>query len=275
MSTLAGLTDQLIDDAAVYPPGNATLAVALVAHRGYRDTVLEPLVGPLLLPASRIAEALDLVEIDDDLAVGVVADDGLGSLVQARDTLADQRWLRPVQYELRMPVDDLAAAVELTLDALEFTAPTYLEIPPSPQLLEALDVLHDDGAEAAKFRCGPRPDDVPDAETLASFLHGCAVRRLPFKLTAGLHHALPHLDAATGAQQHGFLNTLAATAAALDGATASDAAALLAVTDPAPLVDTLTSCDIADLRTIYRSIGSCSISDPYAELDRLGLIVAV
>ncbi len=274
VSTLPGLTDHLVDDAAVFPPGSAALDVALRTHRGYRDTPVEPLVGPLLLPASAVSAALDLVDADDDLAVGVVADDGLGSLVAARDLLADQHWLRPVQYELRLPEQDLAHAVELTLSALEFTTPTYLELPAGPQLLDALDVLHDDGAEAAKFRCGPHADDVPDAGTLASFLHACAVRRLPFKLTAGLHAALPHVDADTGARQHGFLNTLAATASALLGATPKDCADLLGVDEAGPLVETIASCDIVRLREIYRSFGSCSITGPFDDLRRLDLIAS-
>jgi hypothetical protein len=274
VSTLPGLTDHLVDDAAVFPPGSAALEAALRAHRGYRDTPVEPLVGPLLLPASAVSAALELVEVDDDLAVGVVADDGLGSLVAARDLLADQRWLRPVQYELRLPGPDLVQAVELTLSALEFTAPTYLELPPGPQLLDALDVLHDDGAEAAKFRCGPRAGDVPDATALASFLHGCAVRGLPFKLTAGLHAALPHVDAATGARQHGFLNTLAATASALLGGTPHECADQLAVEEAGPLVEVIASCNVVRLRQTYRSFGSCSITEPFDDLRALDLIAS-
>ncbi|MFZ0323432.1 MAG: hypothetical protein WAN48_04780 [Actinomycetes bacterium] len=273
VSTLAGLTDHLIDDAAVYPPGNAPLAEALGAHRGYRDSPLEPLVGPLLLPASSIATVLDLVEVADDLAIGVVADHGLGSLVQARDLLADQRWLRPVQYELRLPAEHLVRAVELTLDALEFTALTFLELPGSPELVDALDVVSDDGVEAVKFRCGPQPADVPDARQLATFLHGCAVRRLPFKLTAGLHRALPHTDAATGAHQHGFLNTLAATASALDGGSVQDAVSLLSTSNTGPLLEALSAASVPSLRSVYRSLGSCSISEPFADLSELGLVV--
>jgi len=274
VSTLPGLIDRLVDDAAVFPPGSAALDVALQTHRGYRDTVVEPLVGPLLLPASAIPDALDLVASDDDLAIGVIADDGLGSLVAARDLLADQHWLRAVQYELRLPPQNLATGVELTLSALEFTAPTYLELPPGPQLLDALDVLHKDGAEAAKFRCGPRAGDIPDADTLASFLHGCAVRGLPFKLTAGLHAALPHVDSETGARQHGFLNTLAATACALVGGSSTACAAMLTVEDPGSLVEMIASCNVVRLREIYRSFGSCSITEPFDDLRHLDLIAS-
>jgi hypothetical protein len=55
----------------------------------------------------------------------------------------------------------------------------------------------------------------PSSDQLAGFLHACVSLDQPFKLTAGLHHPLPRKDKATGAQLHGFLNVLGATALAI------------------------------------------------------------
>ena len=41
----------LVDDAAVFPPGNAALPDAVAAHREHRAAWYADLVGPLLVPA--------------------------------------------------------------------------------------------------------------------------------------------------------------------------------------------------------------------------------
>ena len=42
----------LVDDAAMFPPGNAGAAVALAEHLRYRRSWFADLVGPLLVPAA-------------------------------------------------------------------------------------------------------------------------------------------------------------------------------------------------------------------------------
>ena len=51
----------LIDDAAVFPPGNAPLAAALTGHRALRAGPDADLVGPLLVPAASVPELVALV----------------------------------------------------------------------------------------------------------------------------------------------------------------------------------------------------------------------
>ncbi len=94
---------------------------------------------------------------------------------------------------------------------------------------ESLDVP--DGA-MLKLRCGgPDTRDTPSACQLGGAIQHCVENDLPFKLTAGLHHAV------RTERDHGFLNILAAVNAAIDGSDPvpalleSDAAALK-VSDP-------------------------------------------
>jgi len=47
------LFEGLVDDAAVFPPGNAPLAEALRLHREHRGSGYAAFVGPLLVPAGR------------------------------------------------------------------------------------------------------------------------------------------------------------------------------------------------------------------------------
>ncbi len=45
------LFTRLFDDAAMFPPGNASAADALAGHLRYRDAWFADMVGPLLVPA--------------------------------------------------------------------------------------------------------------------------------------------------------------------------------------------------------------------------------
>src|SRR2546423_9174583 len=56
----------LLDDAAVFPPGNAPLPDAVAAHREHRAAWYAPMVGPLLLPPEDVAAA------PAEIAIGVV-----------------------------------------------------------------------------------------------------------------------------------------------------------------------------------------------------------
>lgn len=270
MSRLAGLCDALVDDAAVFPPGNAPLGEALTAHHGFRDTPYEALVGPLLVPASAVEALRTLAEPDRLTTVALVGDTGLDGLVAARDAIQDDAWLELAHVELRLIASgDPADEARTLLQELPFTVPVYIELPRGTDFAGPLGVLAEDGAERAKLRCGP--DDVPSAAELAGFLHACVTLRVPFKLTAGLHHALP-FTAPDGTRQHGFVNTLAATWAAIDGGDVGAVSSLLDTSDPDIVLSVLDAADITALRALYRSFGSCSIIEPYEELSALQLV---
>ena len=83
----------------------------------------------------------------------------------------------------------------------------------------------------------------------------CREAGVPFKATAGLHHAVRHDG------EHGFLNLLAATAAPSGGIEA-----VLAEEDAAKL--DLTGAD----RSLFVGFGSCSWREPVDDLVELGLL---
>jgi hypothetical protein len=99
-------------------------------------------------------------------------------------------------------------------------------------------------------------------------------RELPFKCTAGLHHAVRHRDEQTGFEHHGFLNVLLATRASLDGATPDEVANVLAQTDGSALADRLSADpdEAARTRRWFTSFGSCSVLDAHEDLVDLGLL---
>jgi hypothetical protein len=115
----------------------------------------------------------------------------------------------------------------------------------------------------------------PDEATLAACLAEIAERRIPFKCTAGLHHAVRHTDVTTGFEHHGFLNVLLATGVGLDGGDIGEIAGVLGERDPAAVAEAVQALgpDAADeIRGMFTSFGTCSIDDPVADLINLGLL---
>ncbi len=134
---------------------------------------------------------------------------------------------------------------------------------------------HDGVDVAAKFRTGGLAAELfPTPIELAAVICACRDRALPFKLTAGLHHAIRHADPETGFVHHGFLAVLAGTLAATAGdAEVADVAEVLASSDPIPLVEAVRR-HLADERPLWIGFGTCDIPEPLADLDRLGVLVA-
>jgi hypothetical protein len=61
-SPIPALFRALVDDAALFPPGNAPMSVAVAEHRHHRSAPYTDLVGPLLLPAARWSELVDCLD---------------------------------------------------------------------------------------------------------------------------------------------------------------------------------------------------------------------
>ncbi|MFF0409003.1 hypothetical protein ACFYUY_01030 [Kitasatospora sp. NPDC004745] len=266
----------LFDDAAVFPPGNLPVAEAVPAHRAHRAAWYAEAVGPLLCGAGRLGELAAAVAGgaatagDPPLAVGLVLPGGSAELGPALAAAAPFR-VAGVELATR----DAAEAVAELDRLLPPDVPAAVELPREllrgDGLDEVLDVLVD-SPYRAKFRTGGVvPEAFPDEAELAAFLTGCARRGLPYKCTAGLHHAVRHTDPATGFEHHGFLNVLLA-AQETDPAAA---AAVLAERDGAVLAKTvreLTDRQVTVIRNSFTAFGTCSIAEPLDDLAALGLL---
>ncbi len=137
----------------------------------------------------------------------------------------------------------------------------------------------------AKFRTGGvTPDCIPDIDQLAAFLVRCAKLRLPFKVTAGLHHPLRSIQPLTyepGAPKailHGFINVFLAASFAwfgetnIEGLLAETDAAAFRFNERAHWRDWSLSLDqIRSVRYDFaHSFGSCSFVEPIEDLQKLG-----
>jgi hypothetical protein len=268
------LFERLIDDAAVFPPGNASVPDALAAHTGHRSAWYAALVGPLLLPASVLAR-LAGAELP---RIGVIGDTGPAGVHAAFEVAAgSDRW---TQFEVAVAKrgEDPQPGLRRLLGEVGMgpDIDVYAELPLTWGLLDALDTLATERAGGArvapKFRTGGLAAELfPTPIELAAVICACRDRELPFKLTAGLHHAMRYTDPETGFTHHGFLNVLAAGLAAAGGTEVADVAELLGSTDPVPIVEIVRG-RLADQRPLWIGFGSCSIDEPLADLATLGLL---
>jgi hypothetical protein len=279
MSTrVPALLARLVDDAAVFPPGNAPLPEAVAAHHAHRAAWYAELIGPLLVPASAVRSGELAVAVDRELDVGIVGDCGIDALPAAAAALPDRARLCQIEVAVAKRGEDpqpgLARLVEVARGLPGVAC--FAEIPLAWGLLGALDTvarIRADGFDLApKFRTGGLAAELfPTPVELAAVICACRDRGLRFKLTAGLHHAVRYADPETGLVHHGFLNVLAATVAADAGADVADVAPVLAGTDPVLLIEPVRR--ILDReRPLWIGFGTCSITDPVQDLVRLGLL---
>ncbi|MGC5584077.1 hypothetical protein [Ornithinimicrobium sp. W1665] len=275
----------LVDDAAVFPPGNAPVARAWEEHLRLRREGYADLLGPLLVGTGHAAGLAQVAGEEQDGAPVAVA-------VVCRPGTPVEELLSAVA-RLRVVAAVRVVSVETALDpagswrrALDLEVPVAVEVGPDPGgMPRALDALAaatgPAGRVLAKLRTQATPQQpVPAPSELAAFLVGADARDLPVKLTGGLHHAVAR-GTAGGAppERHGVLNVLVAVARLMDGADEEALVEALRIEDADRLVGALTSEDAAPdeaavtrLRHRFRSFGCCGVTDPLDELAALGVL---
>jgi hypothetical protein len=237
--------ERLIDHAALFPPASMSLDDALAEDRRAREGPHAAIIGRFVVPSDRLP---DLPE--ERPALSVVLRKGDIDLVR------DASGVEAVEQRLDDPrprPTDLIAS-RRALDPLGVEAYYELVFDDSwrdsvPAAIGSIAAL---GARV-KLRCGG--EFTPTLEQVALVIASCQEARVPFKCTAGLHHAVRHGD------EHGFLNILAATSAP-----AERLEAVLAEEDPAKL-----SLEGA-ARSLFVGFGSCSWREPVDDLVELGLL---
>ncbi|MCP9951545.1 hypothetical protein [Actinomadura madurae] len=264
---------RLCDDAAVFPPGLAPLAEAVPAHRDHLSAPHAELVGPLVVPAAALDELYPLLG-GEPLDVSVTAPSGPCQAAKAMGAAAD----------LPVTVRGLEVAVPPGMGPDEFfrvlgrvEPPVYVEIPRDERRPAFIAAAAARG-HRAKFRTGGvKAHLYPSPDELAAGIAAVVDAGVPFKATAGLHHPVRNTDPETGFHQHGFLNLLLATDAALAGRPVAELAAVLADRDApsvASRVAGLGATRTAAVRAAFLSFGTCGITDPLSELADLGLLAS-
>ncbi len=284
----ARLVADLLDDAALFPPGEAPMPAAVPSHVAHGRAWYADLVGPFVCPASRLDEHAAVLSRQHPggplVDVAVVVDTGTGGVAAAAEAASTAAGRRLAWLEVPLrggPLGETARRAALALRdagaASDVDPVGYVEVPREDGWRAALDVLAEEGLGAKLRTGGSTAAAFPTEGEVAAFVVACVERDLQFKCTAGLHDPLRHTDPATGFEHHGFLNVLLAVDAARGGASEPAVAHVLGHRDATAVaaeVAALGDDRAARVRDTFRSLGTCSVQEPVAALVELGLLVA-
>jgi hypothetical protein len=299
----------LIDYAGLFPPAKLPMAAACENFARYLQGEHEWMLGRFVCPTSRLREmsqaAASLMpgtfatsgyreySHTDPWVISVVID---GPLEQDLDIIerfcahhaAEEHGLARIDC-IEMKVGD-AAQVDAALDVIPASVHPFFEVAVDQDVRGIIAAMAGNQC-AAKVRTGGTVATAfPTAEQVARFILACAAADVPFKATAGLHHAvrgeqkLTYEKDAASCTMFGFLNVFAAAAVArVKRASESDIAAILTETRGNRFVFTeqgikvgdieIDSAQVARVReTFALSFGSCSFDEPVQELQAAGVI---
>lgn len=272
---------RLIDDAAMFPPGNAPMAEAVRAHAQHRASWYGGVIGPFVCADRGLPDLAELASADSEpLEISVIVTGGAGAIKPAITWATRSARIRPVALEIALRDEpDVARNARRVAMAADDAVPedvaVFVEVPRGADAVTALDVLAETEYNAKLRTGGADPESFPTEREVADFIVACLDREVTFKLTAGLHHPVRNTDESAGFEQHGFANVLLATRAALDGADLDELVRLLSMRDKPTVAEAVRELDgarAASTRRWFTSFGSCSITEPVDELAALGVL---
>ena len=265
----------LIDDAAIFPPGDADLHEASAAHVARRAEPWADLVGTFVVRDTDVP-----LLRGSPARLSVVVTGGAGQVAGPAGLCAKLGLeLAGLEIALR-DLDDLAGnarRVATAVDAaradgtLADDVPVYVELPhvgSTASWLAAADEVaaRRAAAEVPHRRAGGRRlPRRPRAGRAGSTRRSTARRRSSARPGCTAPSGTPSDE---GFEQHGFLNVMVATQRAFDGAGLDEVVATLEERDGTLLA----AADRPSGRRWFTSFGSCSVDEPLADLRDLGLV---
>ena len=288
MSAIRALMSGMIDYAGLFPP--ATLDMRPVV-RNYADYISGDdswALGGLVVPAARLTEFTEVFnevccdEREKAWLLNVLgSDDPADNVTRLSGFMQGAALIDAIELKASTPQD-----AERLLTGLPEGLIAYVEFALS-QAGSMLPMLARNGARAKIRMGGLTADAIPDSATVARFLIACADAQVPFKATAGLHHAIrdeyPLTDKADSGQatMHGFVNLFLAAALAWIGKEEDLVFATLEEDSPKEFrfsedsvswhKNALTAGQIGTMRRDFGiDFGSCSFLEPIEDVKALG-----
>ncbi|GAC1410784.1 MAG: hypothetical protein NVSMB53_05400 [Gemmatimonadaceae bacterium] len=294
MKSVDALLSGLVDYAGLFPPASEDMRPALKNYASYIQSPDRPALGRFIVPISRLKEL-------EESASGIMPQQPgsepwrLSVLVAGDVRSAGEEMLKYNDRHSSGSTDGHAVidVVELkasTVDEIgrqrkdlppSFTA--YFEIPVTAEVPALVKTISRVGARAKVRTGGVTPEGFPRASALAHFIAGCKREAVPFKATAGLHHALrgryalTYEPASQTGMMYGFLNVFMAAALLYAGESEDTALKALEETDPSTFrfeddaiqwrENGISAQQIRAFRSKFAiSFGSCSFREPVEEL---------
>ena len=284
-SSVRSLLTELIDYAGLFPPASLNFETALGNYERYRKGEFGWMLGRFILPASRLAE-LQNAPVAVSLPLSVLTGEDLDRDLKY---ISDFQRYQPASIQA---IEVKRATVEKIREASEkipSEIPAFFEVPAALGSAMLVPAIAEE-AGCAKIRTGGvTADAFPASSDVVRFLQLCAVYRVPFKATAGLHHplrgsyALTYEERSPCAVMHGFINIFLAAGFIRNHMAPELAGELLEEQSGEAFAFSdqgvrwrdqwLTSDEIAATRSQFAvSFGSCSVEEPIDDLKKMGLL---
>jgi hypothetical protein len=282
------LMAQVIDYAGLFPPAECPMQEAVRNYGHYRRGPHARMLGRFVLPVARLPEFVR--DLARERGAGPEGP-WLLSLLGSKDAGADAEIMQGCQragtcfdsIELRaQSSDEVTQLLALYPDDI----PRYLEFPPE-RVKQIAPLLAGRGVRAKIRMGGTTVQAIPEAGVVAQFLATCAEHKVPFKATAGLHHAvrvaapLTYAADSPSATMHGFLNLFFAALLAYEGAEREVVTAVLQEEERGAFhasrdeffcnQRSFSTVQIAKARRKFiLGMASCSFLEPLLDLQELG-----
>lgn len=260
--SLESLFAGLFDDASALL--GAQLQEVLARRAARLGTADAAYVGSLLLPPAMVRPAL---ATKGSLRITIVAglQDDIPRFLDTAESVSAHR--RHELVGLHIPYSPVWR------EALNLLVPVIVRLPSGGSGSDALEEFVGSGP---MIRAGIRSSGPHAAKVLelATFVHGCASRSIPFHLAGGLGGCV---SGEAGRSGPGILNMLLASKLALRERSVEDLAAVLQQTDQDLLlshVRAITEEKALEIRRIFRSVSYADVNTATADLATRSLIGA-
>jgi hypothetical protein len=298
MPSLREFFSGIIDYAGLFPPAKLDMSSTVRAYAEYQESDDKDLLGRFVVPAWRLEEfaaaaSALLPRHAEPWRLTAIAGDDLERTRTAVEHFnashdAHSAAGHAVCDTVEMPVsshDDIRNAVTTFDDSYSL----FLEIAPAADPGYLVPAIADTYASAKLRTGGVVEAAIPSSDQVLKFIELCVEYGVPFKATAGLHHAirgrypLTYERDSPAAMMFGYLNIFFAAAFCAAGSSPVAVLGVLEETDPSQF-----RCDDVGVwwedhvvaheqlsvvrQAVALSFGSCSFSEPVDEARNLHLI---
>jgi len=290
MSSLRAFLSGIIDYAGLFPPAAKDMTAAVSEYAKHRAGPDADLLGRFVVPVAKfneLAEALARCAPSEPWSVSAIASEHPSLTRTAID-----RFNESTSYAA---CDSIEMSVASYDDIIQATATfrddfsLFLEISPHSDVITLLREIAQTSASAKMRMGGVVESAIPSPEQVLQFMQLCVDEGVPFKATAGLHHAirgrypLTYEHSAPIGTMFGYLNVFFGAAFCASGSSESAVLGILEETNPEAFrIDdrgvwwrdhVVVHEQLAIVReTVASSFGSCSFTEPVDEARQLHLI---